>query len=914
MSFQNNNTTRPGQPRSHMQYNLAQQPRSHSNSSSEVTPPQRDEGHAASASHPSSLPPPAPPQFSHAPSHPTSPPVRPTSYGADQIHNPPAAARAYGQPVVVEGPYQRGTNNMASPPGYQQPGSDWEPAFNARMLTDFREDLARLDGVITPGVDDTPYIHHAIEALTRRDRDTGYSANESSSGDSAQACPSIHPNQPNRQIYQHPQQTTRPISTGPIQEGDEVLQPPNPQFSKPNPAASADSLADSLLKGARKPAQPHEWRPVEREEILNKTGEWKASGVPPLTFRPWPLRPPALFGFMAMCVLMIAALAFSAVWSHLKQGLVGWDDIVGGRYFVFRILPQLIGAIFLLYAQFIITTIFRVLPFVRLASDNPDTRDGAVFQQLYPSFLWPQFIGPWNVWVPIFVTWLTNFTVPLQSSLFTAILVDRGEEREWVWATCQGVAWTLVGLYLLLLISTVIVWRFWATTEKTGLIWDPRSLADYIAIVSETNTATDYRGTQLARGIEGIRFALRRRAHDRLGYWTWKDGRPGYWHTLGSPMDNESNLLPFPDVASGQRMEKQPFTNQSPLIENPEHHADLEASDPTTAIRHRYLPWILRTSQLLWFIVASAILLAALFVVSFLPATRISQGFTPGLRADPQPGAFSPANFLYAFLPSSLGMLLFLGFQHITTHFLILTPWAALSSPGGCRAEEGLLADYPACLPLQSSFKALRNKHFRAAFVSLCSVLFLAIPILAGGMFMALTKLFRSRADDEDGVVTETWEQEVRMYANMPAYILLLAVLSLYLVALVSLVPKRRKEMGMPHGVGCLAEMIGYLVNNELREELPFKRCVNKEELLERMGAGSRGNGGIDMSPRWYFGFGGEGAAGVPLMGGGEQQQNGNGNGGGMETELGVRRMRRFTEKRKVRKSMIRRGNDGLSM
>ncbi|KAK4682549.1 hypothetical protein QC764_117140 [Podospora pseudoanserina] len=908
MGFQNN---KQQQPRTHLQYNLAQQqhPRSHSNSSSEVTPPQRDEGHAASASHPSSLPPPPPPpqtqtQFSHFPARPRSTTTySEPDYGADQIHNPPSVARAHGRPVIVEGPYLRGTN-MASPPGYQQP--DWEPAFNARMLTDFREDLARMDGVITPGVDDTPYIHQAIEALTRRDRDTGYSANESSSSDSAQAGPSIYPNQPHRQVYQHPQQTPRPISTGPIQEGDEVLQPPNPQFSKPNPAASADSLAESLLKGARKPAQPHEWRPVEREEILNRTGEWKAQGVPPLTFRPWPLRAPALFGFMAMCVLMIAALAFGVVWSHQKQGLVGWDDIVGGRYFVFRILPQLIGAVFLLYAQFIITTIFRILPFVRLASHDPQVRDGAVYQRLYPSFLWPKFVGPWNVWVPIFATWLMNFTIPLQSSLFTVILAEKGEERQWVWATCQGVAWALVGLYLLLLISTIIVWRFWAATEKTGLIWDPRSLADYIAIVSETNTATDYRGTQLARGIEGIRFALRRRAHDRLGYWTWKDGRPGFWHTLGSPMDNESNLLPFPDVTSGQRMEKQPFNNQSPLIENPDHHPDLEASDPNATIRHRYLPWSLRTSQLLWFIIASVILLAALFVVSFLPSTRISKGFTPGLRADPQPGAFSAADFLYAFVPSLLGMMLFLSFQHITTHFLILTPWAALSSPGGCRAEEGLLVDYPACLPLESSFKALRNKHFRAAFLSFSSTLFLAIPVLAGGMFMALTKLSKTRRE-EDGVVVEDWEQEVRMYANMPAYTLLLAVLGLYLVALVSLVPKR-KEVGMPHGVGCLAEVVGYLVNNELREELAFKRCVNKEELLERMGAGGRGNGGIDMSPRWYFGFGGEGVAGVPLIGG-EQQQN-----GGMESELGIRRLRRFTEKRRVRKSMIRRGNDGLSL
>lgn len=105
------------------------------------------------------------------------------------------------------------------------------------------------------------------------------------------------------------------------------------------------------------------------------------------------------------------------------------------------------------------------------------------------------------------------------------------------------------------------------------------------------------------------------------------------------------------------------------------------------------------------------------------------------------------------------------------------------------------------------------------------------------------------------------------MYVNMFVYIFLLVVLGLYFVVLVSFVLKR-KEVGMLYGVGCLVEVVGYFVNNELREELVFKRCVNKEEFLEWMGVGGRGNGGIDMSLRWYFGFGGEGVVGVLFIGG----------------------------------------------
>jgi hypothetical protein len=577
---------------------------------------------------------------------------------------------------------------------------------------------------------------------------------------------------------------------------------------------------------------------------------------------------------MTVCILMIAALILSAVYSHTHQGLLAWASLYGGRYYLFRILPQLLAAFVLLYAQFVVTTMFRMLPFVRLASEKPEDRDGALFQELYPSFLWPRLVGPWNVWVPVLVTWLTSFTIPLQSSLFTVILVD----QTWTWATVQGVAWTLVALYLALLASTVIVWRYWASLDTTGLIWDPRSLADIAALVSETNTAEDYRGTQLARSRDGIRFALRRRAADRLCYWTWKDGRHGFWHTLGSPME-EAHLTPVPDLAAGHRMQRDNNNEKHALFptttQADDHHPDLEASHPAPHARHRYLPFALRTNQLLWSTLTATVLLLAIFIVSFLPSTRLSAGFPPSLRADPQPGAFSAADFLFSFLPSLLGTAAFLAFQPLDTALRVLQPWASLSSSsspeesgsGGAPAARGLLADYAACAPGECTLRALRNGHWRVAAVSLLSALFVLIPVLAGGSFMALT--------------TAGGEGEVRMFANTPAYGILLGLLVLYVLALLALLPGRGR-FRMPHAVTCLAEVVGYLVSAEMREEAAFKRCVSRREMVERMGEG-------EMQTWWEFGF--------------DERR-----GGGSEVgELGVRRLRRFTEKRRVRKSQIRR-------
>ncbi|KAK0655829.1 hypothetical protein B0T16DRAFT_397799 [Cercophora newfieldiana] len=819
----------------------------------------------------------------------------PEVYGPDRLFGAPQVARAFARPIVIEGPVRRVPDLPLSPP--------YPPAsFNPAMATDFRDQLARLEGVVTPGVDDTPYIQYAIEALTRhRDRDTGYGDGDSSSSDgvATPALPYIpgqqplyyQPHPPQQDSYTHdpapmplppaqthevylPQPPRAQVSQGPPYYDPRYLDGLEPPRPAQDPRASAETLASSLKNGQRL-TQTYEWAPVDKHYIISRIGEHKAAEVPALNFRPTALRAPSLLALMLLCLLMIAALMLSAIYSELYRGLLPYVSIYGGQYFLFRILPPAIGAVLLLYAQFIITTIFRMLPFVRLASDNRDDRDGALFQDLYPkSFLWPQLVGTWQTWVPILITWLANFTIPLQNSLFTVLLVD----GQWTWATTQGVAWTLVALYLALFSSTVIVWRYWAKLEATGLMWDPRSIADIAAIVSDTNISDDYHGTQLARTREGIRFALRRRAGDRLGYWTWKDGRPGFWHTLGSSLDDLNTLPLTRDQLIGQRMTK--GGEKRHMMMDPEQgirasDIDVEGSGRSANARHRYLPWCLRNNQVLYFIVTTVVFLLALFVVSFLPSTRVTKGFLPGLPAAPTPGAFSSANFLYAFIPSLLGVIMFLLFQSLDMNLRVLQPWAALSDPRGARATNSILADYAVCAPLQSTYRAFRNGHYRVAAISLFATLFVLIPILAGATFMALTP--------PSGVV--------HMFPNVPAFAVALALLVLYLVSLIALLPGRR-VFCLPHAVTCIAEIVSFLANEDLLNDLSFKQCRTREEMLTKLGVMINSEKTrADSQTVWVFG-------GVQSTVDAE----------GEEEIFGVRRARRFTEKRKVRKSQIRRG------
>ncbi|KAJ4404545.1 hypothetical protein N0V85_004854 [Neurospora sp. IMI 360204] len=795
-------------------------------------------------------------------------------------------------------------------------------AAAAGPVQDFKDDLAREAGVVTPGVDDTPYVQYAIEALTRGNRESGYSGDGSSGSewgpgggggryDDVVPGPGLGALPAGYVPEQHQQQEQQPGPPGPssildpglkqqFEEDRRLLQTP---FRPNNPAVSADSLASTLLKNGPRPAQPHEWRPLDRDALIAKIGEPRANGLPSLVFLPMPLTARSLVAFMLMCLFMAATLIFSAVWSQMQNGLTGYVSIYGSSYFLFRILPQFLGGLLLLWAQFIIITVFRILPFTHLASPNIRERDGALFEDMYPrSFLWPpQLIGSWKVWVPILVTWVFGMTLPLLSSMFTVVWVD----GVWMWATVQGVAWTAAALYIVMFISTAILWSYFATLRSTGLAWDPRSLADITAIVSETNTADEYRGTQLASNRERIRFALRHQANVRLGYWTWKDGRSGVWYTLGSPMDQGLIAVPLPDQLTGKGMAK--FQEKQGLMSainiNPVAGSnsgsgtgtgtgtgtggdyDIEAASDATLSpqgRYRYLPWCLRTSPLLLLVTGAFILLLALFIVSFLPATRITNGFLPGLPAAPVQGAFSAANFLYSFIPSLLGLILYLLFQTIDMHLRILQPWAAMSSSnrkGGASADASLLADYAACGPLTATFHALKNGHWRVAFTSACSTLFILLPVLGGGMFMALTQPAGSLVDDNN---VPTDEEKVLMFPNFPAFAIVLALCVLYFLALLSLLPAR-KPFRFPHGVICLAEIISYLANEDLLGDLAFKHCRSREELKEKLGVG---RGVLESRPRWTFGMGysSTGAAG--------------------EETLGVRRARRFT----VRKSQIKFG------
>jgi len=518
---------------------------------------------------------------------------------------------------------------------------------------------------------------------------------------------------------------------------------------------------------------------------------------PSLAFVPMILRPLSMITLCFLCLLMNSAIIACAVYSTSNQGIVPWSiTIYSGRYFVFGFLPQILAACIMIYVQCVVAATTRIMPFLKMAAGDVDTRTNARYMDLYPKcFLLPRWDGFW----PNVVFWLTNFTIPLQSCLFSVIPVG----NKWRWTAVQGVAWTLVVLYFLIIIATIWTGIFFRR-NRTGLKWDPRSLADLVTMLPLSNCLRDYPGTDIMATKEEIWDKLGDRS-DRLGYWSTKIRTGPLFYGIGEEGSTSRRY-----TLESEKLQKATESNS--------YDVEMASALYNRATRFRHIPWYLRDTFVVLWAVTAFFMLLALVILSFLPSTAISKGFRPLVRVLPNAQGFSPSDFLYSFIPSLLGMILYLLFQPLDMTLRYLTPWAELGTWNGQSATKSLLLSYTADLPVMCTINAISNNHYRIALTSLLSFVFILLPILAGGLFFSLT----------------TPANEVRMIPSLPAFYILLTLLVLYFIGLLALVPNRHR-LHLPHGVKSLAEIFSFLYNSPMLSDAAFGNPRSKADLVTRL-------------------------------------------------------------------------------
>ena len=515
---------------------------------------------------------------------------------------------------------------------------------------------------------------------------------------------------------------------------------------------------------------------------------------------------------MFCCILMVAALAFCGAYSLHHNGFSGYDGTGTSRYFVFQYLPQILASVITVWLLIIQSALHRIYPFVALASGRGTRNSGVLYDaklfptnHLIPNFSHLRHGGPWlATWSVTF--WLALFTVPLQSCLFqTRYYAD---DKIWRWTTVQPIAWLLLALYVLLIFGLcALLLRF--TRGETGLKWDPSSLADVMAIFHRSNILNDFERSEIETSIVHAPKDI------RLGY--WRNSRHGAdtFYCIG---DENAPMRRY----SLERGKMRPVNDQPPL--------DLESQRPMKLgfdtfrgdihnpdLRYRWTQWFLRDTFVVAWIVIAFVLLVAFLVVSFVN-NAVKTGFLPQLPSPTTSQGFSPADFLYSFIPSLLGMTLFLVWQPIDTYFRALQPFASLTNRRGSSAEKSLLLDYMACLPFEITFKALINGHFRVAWISFVGLTSVALPILAGGVF---TVQFTPST------------QQVVTVASMPGYEALVVFVIIYVISLLAIFPTKKRYL--PHDISTLGELVSFFYQSPLLAEAAFKEPRSKVDLVTKL-------------------------------------------------------------------------------
>jgi len=558
---------------------------------------------------------------------------------------------------------------------------------------------------------------------------------------------------------------------------------------------------------------------------------------PHLRFLPAILRPLLMGIYILLCILMLAALVFSGIWSGIRTGLYDYTRFGGSRYFIFEYLPTLCGMLLLLWLFQIQIALQRVAPFIAMASASSKSRsEGPHLEMQVTNFMLPKVsyfrAGQPVLGVCMIIFWLQIFTVPLLACVYNVYFYGDSVPGHWRWMTVQGIVWTLVALYGLLIVALILL-SVWLFHRKTGLKWDPKSLSDLIILLDRSNISHDYAESEIFDSPE----EFRRRLLDR-------SDRIGYWHTTRHPADifygigEEGAPTRKYSLEEGRIRERMRISSEKSRLLT----SVLTSEERYQSVRRRYIPWYLMIPcVLLWCALASGLYIAFL-VVSFVNHA-VLRGFLPLTPVAPDADGFSSTNFLYSFVPAVIGQVLFLCTLTIDLSYRRLQPYASLSD-GGSTAQKTILLDYPAQLPFFVTIKALLNRDLRVAWFSFLSLMTAAIPVLAGGCFWAQFYIP---------------QQQVRVAVDRSAYYALCVFLALLACSMFVLL-FGLKHRRLPHANTTLAEQISWLYQSRLLNQrsphLPADET--RHDMIERLVTsgtyekhGPHGNGGMG---RFAFG------------------------------------------------------------
>ncbi|KAK6435409.1 hypothetical protein LTR95_008405 [Oleoguttula sp. CCFEE 5521] len=623
----------------------------------------------------------------------------------------------------------------------------------------------------------------------------------------------------------------------------DIPPPRNPRRESTPPFMVRGQVDDDILA----PSHAHDSPPRHAHTGASVLLPIAADTSHPLDFVPGILRPMQLSILLLLVLIFTAGLLFCAIYSLLKTGLWDYGAFGDSRYFVFEYLPTILGMLLLMWTFEVQRAVTRIAPFVGLASDVPATREKSLHLPLsHDGFLRPRLeylrAKMWAVGGFHIIAWLQLFSIPLLASSFNVYFYGTPETGRWRWIATQGAIWTVIALYLALAVGlvTLLMWiRATRRRHQTGLQWDPRSMADLLAILAQSNALA-------------VQENMQDESVARLGHWGASTRPAATLHTYGvanSEMrqygirDGQAHELGHSRDGSGAESEAENEKRRSkdPILQRRlDRSTAASASVGSASIS---LPWFLRPIYTSLWAIAAVVLLLAFLIVSYLPSTRVGAGFEPDVPAPVSRMGFSGTNFLYSFLPALLGELCLLFWLECDGAHRRLAPFFALLGQTqhitddekgsahrpqlGATAERSLLLSHSAELPVLVTIAAILNANLRLAWLTFVSLVAAALPVLGGGVFWAQFIID---------------QQRVRITAHMPAYYALTALVTLFAVSWILLLPLSKVERRLAHSTSdasnrarSFADFISLVRHSRVVDDVAFHQPVSKVDLVTRL-------------------------------------------------------------------------------
>lgn len=213
---------------------------------------------------------------------------------------------------------------------------------------------------------------------------------------------------------------------------------------------------------------------------------------------------------------------------------------------VVRYVPTIVGTLTTVLWHSMRDTFCRIQPYISM-SNNPrkmGSRGTKTIGSLFiPGLYWgkrQKRLHPrhqdWLRWAMFWVSFVTIQITGYKSALFSASTTPDGK---WVITVHSSMAFLLIGLYLVVITLTIMT-LVKMTTNKTGLKWDPVTIADQLAFFHGSNALTEFRALEQYHRERA--FDLLAERSFRLGY--WRRSNNTIWYGIGT-VTPSSSKSPF---------------------------------------------------------------------------------------------------------------------------------------------------------------------------------------------------------------------------------------------------------------------------------------------------------------------------------------------------------------------------------